>query len=467
MAKEDAKRAALLAFGCLAAAFALYGPVLSTPPVYDDISILLLASPRGGVGLLEIPTLVVSGFWRPVPLGFCWLWIAAFGASPLALHIPTVVLHALNATLAAACARRMGFGPGVDLVVAAAVVAHFGAWHAVASLQTIMDAMLAAWLLAAFAVLQRPTTPRRALAVAGLFLLAAGTKETAVVFPVVAGVAVLCRRMREAEPGPWGVDAFLVGALAALAAVHAAIVLLLQATAEFTYAGQGRFDLRPQAVLRQAMDYGVSLVFPYLHAARSPFVEFAPGDALLWAVRFACVAVLGALAFAAWRGRFRQAALLLLAAMALVSPAWLLAGGVEGRYLYPAAPFAVLAAAAAWRDSSTKARRAFQVAALLLAAAHLAGFSFSPTVRSFRATANEVGAFTRALDERIAHLPPGSEIAVFGHPHPGPPELQWSYANGLLRLSFPDRGYRMALDVANPHAAMALRWTGTGLVEVP
>jgi hypothetical protein len=137
--------------------------------------------------LFAAPWLEISvvKFWRPVSTLLYGMEIAAFGARPAGYNLTHVLVHALNAVLVWNIARRLDGGPRfVPLAAALLFALHpmhpnavvFGASFATLFAGTFFLASVLAW--------QRDTLPARLLAV-GMFALALGSYEAAVVLPAV------------------------------------------------------------------------------------------------------------------------------------------------------------------------------------------------------------------------------------------------------------------------------------------
>lgn len=149
---------------------------LSESPPWSDLR-ALFATPW-----LEIS---VVKFWRPVSTLLYGMEIAAFGARPFGYNLTHVLVHAVNAVLVWNIARRLDGRTWIAPLAAALLFAlhplHpnaviFGASFATLFAGTFFFAAVLAW--------QRNTLPARLLAL-GLFALALGSYEAAVVLPVV------------------------------------------------------------------------------------------------------------------------------------------------------------------------------------------------------------------------------------------------------------------------------------------
>lgn len=188
-----------------AVVLAFYGRVLGRYFTSEDFLLLRFLSenpPWRDLGaLFTAPWLEISvvKFYRPVSTLLYGLEIAAFGANPAGYNVVHVLVHALNAVLVGRIARQMTEGEDVPAFAAGLLFAlyplHpnaviFGASFATLFAATFLFGSLLAWLRSA-----------RLLAL-GLFALALGSYEAAVVFPAVLAVHEhLLARRRPRVPG--------------------------------------------------------------------------------------------------------------------------------------------------------------------------------------------------------------------------------------------------------------------------
>lgn len=136
--------------------------------------------------LFAAPWLEISvvKFWRPVSTLLYGVEIAVFGARPFGYNLTHVLVHALNAVLVWTIARRLDPGRFAALAAALLFALHplhpnavvFGASFATLFVGTFFLAAVLAW--------QLDTLLARLLAL-GMFALALGSYEAAVVLPAV------------------------------------------------------------------------------------------------------------------------------------------------------------------------------------------------------------------------------------------------------------------------------------------
>ncbi|MGE0815272.1 MAG: hypothetical protein AB7O28_02650 [Vicinamibacterales bacterium] len=187
-----------------AAALAAYGWTLALGPLSDDF--VLEASARRGDWTPEAWT-----FYRPVLLA-SWQALGGAGGWPL-LHALNVVLHAVNAALAAALACGwLGAGPGL---AAGLLVALFPAGvEAVAWASGAADVLATCCVLTAALVVQRTEAVPLAAAVASAAaVIGVGAKETAVVLPALLALGALVvrpTRAQRAAVGAAGASVFVL-----------------------------------------------------------------------------------------------------------------------------------------------------------------------------------------------------------------------------------------------------------------
>lgn len=177
-------------FSIVALAGLLFLPTLDYGLVYDDFlwmrpwSIAEVASTFVGP---EDPLGVSNPYYRPLPSTSHALDYRLYGAAPRAFHLTNVALRALTGIAALALFRRLGLSGRGALAGALVWVAHPLGASAVAWISQRTDLLAAGFSLAALAALAAPSFGRRqAVGALGLTLLALGSKEVAVVVPVLA-----------------------------------------------------------------------------------------------------------------------------------------------------------------------------------------------------------------------------------------------------------------------------------------
>lgn len=419
---------ALVVLGaCCAISVALYLPFLGAFFLLDDLPLLTRYSGMRGAGLSSALLPMPNGFWRPLGNGTVWLLSSIFGESPLALHLPGVLLHGVMGFLAF-CAGRVVLGlPWLCAGFAALLtLIHPGAFAAVAQMANLPDVFLGVCLLAGWIAWDRWLhTGHRGwlLAVVAGALLSVGSKETAMVLP-------LC----------WGVWAFAVGRLdrgavkvllplGIVCVAQVIAILWLQKNSPLSYTHEARTDWGPRHLLRQFTDYGASIALPYLHTMEWPIRHLTLPHHVLWSIRFLVLALLIIAVWRLTRGS-REAALVLMALLVML-PVSILSGPPQGRFLYAALPFAALAIVMGLRAIP---QRAAWLMAAMLVILYLPGVRLSPTAIHYRETAARVEAFVEDARVQSAHWIPGQTIAVQHHPHPGEAPFRWVYCQLLFDL---------------------------------
>jgi tetratricopeptide (TPR) repeat protein len=368
-------RPGLQALLVAAAALAVYVPALAAEFVYDDYA-LVVDNPwlRSPSWLGEVFTRQLFGFdpaapgsvakYRPGVHVLLMGVYAAAGTSSWAYHLVSLLLHATASLTVWALARRLlaGHTPGAALGAGLLFAVHPVHVEAVAWVSGLMDlGATAAGLGTLWLLTRRPLGPGRALAGAGLWLVALLFKEVAVVVPVM----LLAWEAVEAG-GRWRERAWRYGPLAAAAALYVALRL---SAVGWATAHSGWEAMPPGLALLNALpllaSYARLLVLPTGLSVFHPFEPAAslagPGVLAGAAVTLAAAAGLVLLrrrAPAAWLGL----AWLLLPLLPALHLRALGESPVAERYVYlPSVGFCLLAAAAweAWaRRATAHGRRA-------------------------------------------------------------------------------------------------------------
>lgn len=223
-------RIAMLLLVVLALAAVLTG--LANGFAYDDVALLVSDSRLHSLGSLPgrlLESWWPSGLYRPVSLG--WLsaqWLVGNG-SPLVFHLVSTVLYVLACLLVYRLAIRCGAAPWAALAGAAVFAVH--PVHAEVTANVVGQAELLSTLFVLAAVnwylaaRQGPNFSRLAgLGLAGLFLLAAHSKEGGYVLPALLLLAEVLV-VRDSRPLRQRVGALREGWLLTLAAFLAALAV--------------------------------------------------------------------------------------------------------------------------------------------------------------------------------------------------------------------------------------------------
>lgn len=205
-------------------AVALYLPTLGFGFVFDDEHLIVnntfLRQP--GSPFLAFAhhfwygTPFATGYYRPMVTASLALGGLLLGWGPAGFHLINILLHAANAALVMALARRLGV-PGWAAAIAATLFAvHPAAAWPVASIVARVDLLPACFLLLAWLALSKPRaagSPLGSAVLTGMFfLLALLSKESAVAFLAVPALGL--RRPERATRRDWLPVATTLGALA-------------------------------------------------------------------------------------------------------------------------------------------------------------------------------------------------------------------------------------------------------------
>lgn len=168
-----------------------FAPALGFPFVWDDKTLIrdsaLLATPGSLPEALRRDFWALSanpreaGMYRPVVTASYYLDRALFGPSPAGPHAVNLLLHAACALLLFALARRLEVPPAGAAATAALFALHPVTAEAVAMATSRTDLLAGAFLLAALVLARRAAGPAAWAGVAAAALLAALSKETALV----------------------------------------------------------------------------------------------------------------------------------------------------------------------------------------------------------------------------------------------------------------------------------------------
>jgi tetratricopeptide (TPR) repeat protein len=226
----SAQRYFLLLAALLAASFAVFGPSLAGPFVFDD-NYQFFAAPALPPGP---PGNYLLGARPVVQLSYYLNHLAA-GANPAAFRAVDIALHAVNASLVSVAVwlllRTAGKAPKVGPVAALAAAGLFLVHplqsEGVCYISARSDVLCSMFFLAALCLFlylrPRGIGWTGALALTGLFLLAIGSKEIAIALPPVFVVYELVFRKRVPAiraSGAWRLYGVLgAGALAGVALV--------------------------------------------------------------------------------------------------------------------------------------------------------------------------------------------------------------------------------------------------------
>ncbi len=189
--------------------FLVYFPAIKLGMVWDDNitfhTVPYYSDPAFLFAAIRNPLIFLPNYYRPLAVVSFLAQNYSFGVDPKVLHLTSIVIHGLNASLVSLIALRIAptMAPQRNATVLAAVAGLLYGLHptlieSATFISSRYDLLLTFFLLVAFladASLHRPLW--RATAVGSAFLLAASCKETALAFPLALPLWHLAR-----EPGP-------------------------------------------------------------------------------------------------------------------------------------------------------------------------------------------------------------------------------------------------------------------------
>ena len=182
---------------CLAVLIS-YASVWPNEFVFDDNFLIVKNSfLKSWAGLPDIFTHLnfagngqASGFYRPVPMLLHFIIYQVFGASTIAFHALNLGLQTINACLLHHFAIRAGFKRGAAFAAALLWAVHPLHSEAVAYMSSTPELLWATFLLLGLIIPLPDFTPSKMAQAAVFFILALGSKETAVVFPALVAVTL-------------------------------------------------------------------------------------------------------------------------------------------------------------------------------------------------------------------------------------------------------------------------------------
>ncbi|HKP03874.1 MAG TPA: tetratricopeptide repeat protein [Chthoniobacterales bacterium] len=176
-----------------------------------------------------------SNYWRPSYVLWMIINFRCFGLAPFGWHLTNILLHVGVVALLFALLRRLDVSRPIAGGIALIFAVHPVHTESVAWISGTPDLILAAALLGSIwfvLLLSEKATPFRWAAAIGLYAVALGAKEVAILFPLV--VLVLPRGGREQgeKEIPWSPAISIAWPFAALALVYLVIRQLILGTAQ-------------------------------------------------------------------------------------------------------------------------------------------------------------------------------------------------------------------------------------------
>ena len=213
------------------AVFVAYAGVYHNAFVYDDDKLIVhnvfLRSWRYLPTLFT--TMLTAGvasadmYYRPMQILSYLITFQLAGLSTAAFHFLNLALHAANTCLLLLLGRRLGFAPKAVFVGALIWALHPTDTESVTYMSATADVLGAFFCLLGAVVLLPDFTPRRVALAAICMVLGLLSKETAVVFPLLAASCVYCVNKKRLELRSY----VCLWPLFALAAVYVGLHVLL------------------------------------------------------------------------------------------------------------------------------------------------------------------------------------------------------------------------------------------------
>jgi tetratricopeptide (TPR) repeat protein len=177
-----------------AAVFAAYANVYSNAFLFDDEQFILdnallrswhslgaifISSGTAGAGIQDL-------YYRPLQTLLYLILYQTFGLSTAAFHALNVILHAANAGLIYALGRRLDFKPIAVFLAALIWALHPLQTEAVTYMSSTVDPLYVFFCLCGLLVMLPDFSKRKIAFACPFYLLALLSKETAIIFPLLA-----------------------------------------------------------------------------------------------------------------------------------------------------------------------------------------------------------------------------------------------------------------------------------------
>ena len=425
----------------LGLAVLLYAPIITAGLFADDFVLLEAARQGRWTVWAELFRPTIFAVWRgldalPLNIG-------------VSLHLLNIALHALNATMVAALAYRLGLSRWPGAAAGALFLCFPASVEAVAWAAGVQDVLMTSFVLGFLLVLTTPQlTPARTAAAVALLIGACLTKETGVTAAALAVIVCVTIRARRST---W-----------ILVATSAAVVAVLLAV-RFT------FIPFPKTMGLQLSRYETKELLVRPFATLLVPLRDAEAAALPWVALALVVLVVTALVVSARRWNRRSArfhVVLLGAAFVLISVAavktlFFVSGDLLGsRYLYLASVgWTILLATILYRDEARSGIAGPLVAATILVCWTAAA---SAHIQLWRAAGAQRESILEAAEK--AWTPECRESVVDGLPQVvvGVPVFLNGFTEAM-RERLPAARFRV--DAGAGDAGCPLRWTGSELVK--
>ena len=164
-----------------------------------------------------------SNYWRPSYVLWMNINFRCFGLAPFGWHLTNILLHVGVVALLFALLRRLNVSRPIAGAIALIFAVHPVHTESVAWISGTPDLILAAALLGSIwfvLLLSEKSTPFRLAAAIGLYAVALGAKEVAILFPLVVLVLPRGRREQGEKEIPWIPAISIAWPFAALALVY-------------------------------------------------------------------------------------------------------------------------------------------------------------------------------------------------------------------------------------------------------
>lgn len=443
-------------------ALLLYSRILKAFYIFDDISIITITSPYLGKGWIDCFLIMDNGFWRPLILASARLMLIIFGYNPLSFHLTVLFFHIVCGALTALVCSKLGMSKYLCYLSSVLLISHFGAFPVVSHFQNIGDVYLAISLLVGIIFFENWRKKEQgASGILIMCLLAFMAKESGVVFPLIILIWAIC--CRSISKKFW----LLFVIISVLSFIFFSMTILNQFMIQRSYIGEGSITFSLKNFVRQLCDYVFSVFFPFIHTLVFPFHPLVLPHFVLWIIRFCVIIILFFILINLFLKKNNSIMnSLFIIICVIIAPTALFQGNPQGRYLYPALPFAVIVICQLLISFNGLKAILIKIIIAILWIVFLLSFFLSPSVDEYKKVTSDVGTFVSEIKKISPAWSDGNQIAIYNHPHPGIAPWRWSYCQQIFNIFIPDKKVTIALDTITSDTSHIYRFENNRLINI-